>query len=662
MPSLDNTAKIHITTDADTSGIEQARHGLDELDQQGGRSSRMGTALGGAMRIGAAGVVAIGAAAGIATVAGFGFNNSVEQATATINAFTKDGALTEQILKDIKKESLKTQFSFTDMAEATAGLIPASKQSGVALKDLIKQAEILGALNPAEGLTGGAFAIREALSGDFTSIVERFNLPRQRLNQLKAEGVPAMEAIKKAMEEMGIDYGLVEKQGQTTGARWDTMKDQFTQLAGAVTKPVFDKVSEGLSKLSKNIDFEAWTARGVEAMQRLMDGADKVYSIGVEIGKRLYEGLRDRIQQISGIATILVGKLQDGDYKGAGEQITTGLIHGLQSLKFRAGELLSAITEMMSKVDWMGLGITFGSKILPGLAIGIAAGVLNLDFGALLTGIKEHWFDILMGVLALAFLPVKVAAKLAEILARIPFAGKMMEWTILHLNSWGHVVLDKVGEWMGLFGNAFIENLGLHAPRIVPAIRAFLKNIPDAIANLVHTVDEKIGNLMFGMGNAMAEYGPRQAVAGMQHVRSAIIGAFGDAGSWLWNAGVSIISGLLGGIRSAFGSLGGSVAGGLKSVLHAAHIPGFATGVTNFSGGMALVGERGPELVQLPRGSNVYTNGQSQQMMQGGGGQSTTTYNIARVELSSSEAVREFMNIDNRNGALASMGLATARA
>lgn len=39
------------------------------------------------------------------------------------------------------------------------------------------------------------------------------------------------------------------------------------------------------------------------------------------------------------------------------------------------------------------------------------------------------------------------------------------------------------------------------------------------------------------------------------------------------------------------------------------NIPGFASGVTNFSGGLAMVGERGPELVNLPSGSNVYPNG-----------------------------------------------------
>ena len=35
---------------------------------------------------------------------------------------------------------------------------------------------------------------------------------------------------------------------------------------------------------------------------------------------------------------------------------------------------------------------------------------------------------------------------------------------------------------------------------------------------------------------------------------------------------------------------------------------GFADGVTGFKGGAAVVGEKGPELLNLPRGSNVLTN------------------------------------------------------
>ena len=43
-------------------------------------------------------------------------------------------------------------------------------------------------------------------------------------------------------------------------------------------------------------------------------------------------------------------------------------------------------------------------------------------------------------------------------------------------------------------------------------------------------------------------------------------------------------------------------------------VPAFAEGVSNFSGGLALVGEQGPELVTLPNGSSVYTNSETKNL------------------------------------------------
>lgn len=51
------------------------------------------------------------------------------------------------------------------------------------------------------------------------------------------------------------------------------------------------------------------------------------------------------------------------------------------------------------------------------------------------------------------------------------------------------------------------------------------------------------------------------------------------------------------------GTAGGGILGGLLS-----SIPGFANGTNSAPGGIALVGERGPELVNLPRGSQVIPN------------------------------------------------------
>ena len=61
----------------------------------------------------------------------------------------------------------------------------------------------------------------------------------------------------------------------------------------------------------------------------------------------------------------------------------------------------------------------------------------------------------------------------------------------------------------------------------------------------------------------------------------------------------------LGKTAAAGGDAGGN---GIFSALAGLVIPAFADGVSAFGGGMALVGERGPELVNLPGGSNVTPN------------------------------------------------------
>lgn len=49
------------------------------------------------------------------------------------------------------------------------------------------------------------------------------------------------------------------------------------------------------------------------------------------------------------------------------------------------------------------------------------------------------------------------------------------------------------------------------------------------------------------------------------------------------------------------------------------YVPGYATGTDFAPGGWAIVGEQGPELVELPRGSRVFPAGETREMVAGGG-------------------------------------------
>ena len=99
-----------------------------------------------------------------------------------------------------------------------------------------------------------------------------------------------------------------------------------------------------------------------------------------------------------------------------------------------------------------------------------------------------------------------------------------------------------------------------------------------------------------------------------------LTGAISTAWSNCWNGLESIVSGVWGGIKGAINTgIDGintliqgfdDVTGFLHLGPHIPKIPHLATGTSNFQGGMALVGEKGPELVVLPGGSQVIPNNQ----------------------------------------------------
>jgi hypothetical protein len=204
----------------------------------------------------------IGGVQELGSAIGMGLASEMEQTRAQFMAFTKDAAKTEDILNQVRDEASKTPFQFKEMANAAAGLTPAAKQAGVAMTDLLKDAEVLAASNPAQGLEGAAFALREAVSGDFTSIIERFNLPRSYINKLKEEGVPALEIVRQSMAEMGYDMSLVSNMSQTAQGRWSTLMDTFDSLKMKISEPIFKMLSDGLGEFQKFLDANMGTFSG----------------------------------------------------------------------------------------------------------------------------------------------------------------------------------------------------------------------------------------------------------------------------------------------------------------------------------------------------------------------------------------------------------------
>jgi hypothetical protein len=140
--------------------------------------------------------------------------------------------------------------------------------------------------------------------------------------------------------------------------------------------------------------------------------------------------------------------------------------------------------------------------------------------------------------------------------------------------------------------------------------------INGGIAETFSGLASVIGNGIANGGNVIGQLG------------SVLLGSFGNIavqlGQLAIGTGIAVegikkaLTSLSGPIAIAAGvalvALGSFVKGAAANIANGGggssdyKIPGFANGVTNFKGGLAVVGERGPELVNLPTGSNVITN------------------------------------------------------
>ena len=250
LDSLDPEIDVRADAGQAISEMNKLERGITSIGQQAQigfgalRTQIVGVASGMAIATGA--MALIGKGFGFVKDSIFGANNEMDQTRATLLAVTKSASETEKILGMINREAARTPYVFGEMASAYTSLLPLSKQYNLDLQALVESAELLAASKPEQGLAGAAFALREAMSGDYMSLISRFDLPRQYINQLKAEGVPALEIVNRAMGQMGFDADIMARRAETMSAKWATFFDDIRIGIATATAPAVQWLSTNL--------------------------------------------------------------------------------------------------------------------------------------------------------------------------------------------------------------------------------------------------------------------------------------------------------------------------------------------------------------------------------------------------------------------------------
>jgi TP901 family phage tail tape measure protein len=193
----------------------------------------------------------------------------------------------------------------------------------------------------------------------------------------------------------------------------------------------------------------------------------------------------------------------------------------------------------------------------------------------------------------------------------------------------------------GIIGGLFMAVLWAAYSVLNILIQAFamvvsaISNVINWISNLIAWFGNLVGVVWNAIGSIITIF--RNLIPAAQTVLSLvaslfgglggmILNALGNLGSLLYNAGKSLISGLVKGINDQFASIGSSITGGIKGALKAAKIPGFS------SGGYTGAGSKDEVAGVVHRGEYVVPKDQVDQATglpkgMGGGGGITINFN-----------------------------------
>ena len=154
----------------------------------------------------------------------------------------------------LRQEAARSPFSDRELLEAGRALIGVSERSTESLLELVRTAEVLASIDVAQGFEGAAMGLREALSGDFTSLARRFELDAQAIQRFRDQGMTNLQAIRAELERMGYTSALVERLGQTFEGRTSTVKAFFDELRQRAGSGIFDRLNDLLGRMVRLID------------------------------------------------------------------------------------------------------------------------------------------------------------------------------------------------------------------------------------------------------------------------------------------------------------------------------------------------------------------------------------------------------------------------
>ena len=368
---------------------------------------------------------------------GVAFNQQMEKYTTGFTNMLGSAEKAQAVLNQIKQDAARTPLNVDSLVQANQLLISAGVSAGEARSTIL-------ALGDAVSATGGGSEVLSRMAANLQQIKNVGKAASIDIKQFAMAGIDIYgvladytgkstaevqgmtitydlltAALKKASEEGGRYYNAMETQSQTLSGRIETLKDNWSQLLGTLTKGLTEtegnlvtaaagwvqRLQEGFETADANGLMQAGghivdevasgisagiptlAARAEDAVQNfalyLQDNTGQIADTGGKLLVSLASGILDMAPAIVNSAEQIFSAFVVELWNHADEIFTTGadlvgkLVKGFLSLTGNvieaAGNITAAIVTKIFTTDWVQVGKDVVSSIGQGILNGVSA-------------------------------------------------------------------------------------------------------------------------------------------------------------------------------------------------------------------------------------------------------------------------------------------------
>ncbi len=548
------------------------------------------------------------------------------------NSFRKEVAQTRKAMDSINKKKMTARLNATQAHKAFNKLkkdtryIEAKKKlvQAVALKDMatakIKKIHsnlkavgkfvakpIIAAkdkatavLGKVKGIIGGlakglAIPITIATAGVASTLKSGMDLEKQQISMRHFMGVGNKDKSSRELDKMSADY-LKSLRNNANATPFETGEviaagTRALQIAGGNTKEAM-----GMVKLAEDM---------------------AALNPGKTVGDAM-EALADmNIGEMARLTEFGVKASSKDDPKEVQKQLESMYAGGAEKLSSSASGLLSTITgKLKSNLADIGLGML--EPLKPVMS----------DFIGLIDSATPKMLEVGQAITS------GIGTGISFIQTHLPTIAPFFQTAFDTAKGIVTTVAPIIGQVITALGPVFNGLLSV-AQVVMQGIGTAVQVAAPIVSNLLDSLRPVFDNVGSGLESL-----------------SKIFGSVFEGIMNIVEKAYNFVKPLIDGIGSAVSGISGAVSSGLGWV--ASKLGKNATGTKYWGGGLSLVGEHGPELVQMPRGSKVYTNTETRRIAKEGNEASSsygatpsvTSHSINIAKLAETIIVREDADID----------------